>query len=408
MTDYIYLDNAATTSLERLVLDAMMPYLTSNYANPSGTYHNASLARSAINKARKYAAALIGADPDEIYFTSGGTEADNMAITGTVMSHMLRDKRFNIVTDTVEHPAVYNALDALARTPMVKLTKVSPDSEGFILPEKIEKAIRAQLALKADDVKGLTSKTNGLVSVMSSNNEIGTINDIAGIGAVAADYGYLFHTDAVQSFGHVILDVDVMGIDLLSASSHKIGGPKGVGFLYVRRGTKLSPVLYGGGQERGLRSGTENVAGIVGFGEACRLAGIRMAADARYIQGLRDHLASRIVSEIPDVILTGPALPEKSERRLPGHCSFAFKGVQGSSLVIGLDIRNICASTGAACSAAANRPSRVLKEIGVGAEFRNGSLRLTLSRNNTIEEVDRTVDAIKVIVAQLREMFGDD
>ncbi|MBP5652036.1 MAG: aminotransferase class V-fold PLP-dependent enzyme, partial [Lachnospiraceae bacterium] len=224
---------------------------------------------------------------------------------------------------------------------------------------------------------------------------------------VAAEYGYLLHTDAVQSFGHVLLDVDVMGVDMMSASAHKLGGPKGIGLLYLRRGTKIVPTMYGGGQEHGLRSGTENVAGIVGFGEACRLAGIRMSADTRYIHELRDRLVYRILNEIPDSVLTGPQLPDMDDKRLPGHCSFAFKGVQGSSLVIGLDIKNICASTGAACSAAANRPSRVLKEIGVGAEYFNGSLRLTLSRNNTIEEVDRTVDAVKAGVTQLREMFGD-
>lgn len=407
MTDYIYFDNAATTALDPLVKDAMTPFMTFNYANASGTYHDASLARSAINKARAQAAALIGAEPDEIIFTSCGTESDNLALYGTAMAHFSRDKRFNAVSDTIEHPAVYNTLDALKKAGFIKLARVSPDKDGFITPGAVEEAVRSQVKTKRDDASGQT-KDNGIISVMSANNEIGSINDIAGIGSVAAEYGYLLHTDAVQSFGHVLLDVDVMGVDMLSASAHKLGGPKGIGLLYLRRGTKIVPTMYGGGQEHGLRSGTENVAGIVGFGEACRLAGIRMSADTRYIHELRDRLVSRILNEIPDTILTGPQLPDMGDKRLPGHCSFAFKGVQGSSLVIGLDIRNICASTGAACSAAANRPSRVLKEIGVAADHFNGSLRLTLSRNNTIEEVDRTVDAVKACVTQLREMFGDD
>ena len=410
MTDYIYLDNAATTAVDPLVKDAMAPFMTSNYANPSGTYHNASLARSAINKARAHAAALIGADPDEIYFTSGGTESDNMALHGIALANMSRDRevKFNVVSDTIEHPAVYNTLEAVKKAGFVRLDLVSPDSDGFIRPEDIEEAVKKQTKGKETPNLSVEEKKNGLISVMSSNNEVGSINNIADIGAVAAKYGYLFHTDAVQSFGHVLLDVDVMGVDLLSASAHKLGGPKGVGLLYMRRGIKLWPALYGGGQERGLRSGTENVAGIVGFGEACRLAGIRMSADTRYIHELRDRLVYRILNEIPDAKLTGPQIPDQNDKRLPGHCSFAFKGVQGSSLVIGLDIKNICASTGAACSAAANRPSRVLKEIGLGADWAAGSLRLTLSRNNTIEEIDAAVDAVKATVFQLRQMFGDN
>ncbi len=408
MTDYIYLDNAATTALDPLVKDAMTPFMTYNYANASGTYHNASLARSAINKARAQAAALIGADPDEIIFTSGGTESDNLALNGTVMAHFSREKKFNIVSSTIEHPAVCNALDGLKKIELIRLSRVSPDKDGFIRPEDIETAVKEQLGKKACESVVLDSKDKGIISVMSSNNEIGSINDIAQIGSVAAQYGYLLHTDAVQSFGHVMIDVDVMGIDMLSASAHKLGGPKGVGLLYLRRGTKLHPGLFGGGQEHGLRSGTENVAGIVGFGEACRLAGIRMAADTRYIHELRDRMVYRILNEIPDAILTGPQIHDQNDKRLPGHCSFAFKGVQGSSLVIGLDIKNICASTGAACSAVANRPSRVLKEIGLGPDWAAGSLRLTLSRNNTIEEIDDAVDAVKATVFQLRQMFGDN
>ena len=391
MSDHIYMDNAATTALDPLVLEAMMPYLTDNYANASGTYNPASKARSAVNKARKTIADMIGAEPDEIFFTSGGTESDNIAIQGVVRALLPKEKRPEVISDDLEHLAVRETLKALAKTHLIDLKMVAPDNEGFILPSAVSDSIH---------------KHCGLISVMHANNEIGTINDIRGISEIAHEQGYTVHTDAVQSFGHIPVNVDMLGVDLLSASAHKLGGPKGVGLLYVRRGTAVSPIMFGGGQEKGLRSGTYNTAGIVGFGRAAELAAERIRTDSDRIIKLRERLFSGIMGGIPHTILTGPVSGTDGQR-LPSHASFAFKGVQGSSLVIGLDIKGICASTGSACSAGSNEPSHVLRALKLPADYINGSLRLTLSHNTTAEEVDRVIEAVKNEVFKLREIFGN-
>ena len=415
MSDLIYMDNAATTALDPLVLEAMMPYLTDNYANASGVYNPASKARSAVNRARMSIAGIIGAEPDEIYFTSGGTESDNIALRGLARVYTTKENSFRVVSDELEHPAVRETLKALKKENLIELKYVPNDIEGFIDPNRIEDMIRSH----KNDLKGSgqepdnggcaaagsESRVRGLVSVMHANNEIGTINDIAQISQTAHKYGYLMHTDAVQTLGHIPVDTGDLGVDLLSASAHKLGGPKGIGLLYVRRGTKIDPIIFGGGQEKGMRSGTYNTAAIVGFGKAAELAAARLEEDTHYLIKLRERLVSGIMGSIPGTVITGPASGTDG-RRLPGHASFAFKGIQGSSLIIGLDIKEICASTGSACAASSQEASQVLRSVKIPADYINGSLRLTLSRNNTVEEVDSVITAVRTEVFKLRELFG--
>ena len=400
MSDFIYMDNAATTALDPLVLEAMMPYLTADYANASGSYKPASLARSAVNKARAAIAAFIGAEPDEIFFTSGGTESDNMALRGTVSAYGTKDRRFPLITDSIEHPAVSETVKNLEKEGLADVKRIMPDNEGFIQVQELKSL------LKNRQVKdGVSQNVCGLLSIMHANNEIGSINDIAGLSAEAHAAGYLVHTDAVQTLGHIPVDVNSLGADLLSASAHKLAGPKGVGLLYVRRGTRINCLFGGGGQEKGLRSGTYNTAGIVGFGKAVELAAVRMQEDAAYVQKLREKLVAGIMAAIPGTIITGP-VSGTDGARLPGNASFAFRNVRGSSLVIGLDMKGICASTGSACAAGSLSPSHVLEVLRIPSDYINGSLRLTLSRNNTEEEVDKVIAAVTDEVRKLRDIFG--
>lgn len=390
----IYLDNAATTALDPEVLEAMMPYLTEEYGNPSATYGLAAKARTAVQRAREKAAELIGAEPDEIIFTSGGTEADNMAIRG-LYKVAASDRRFDsgmpeIITSAAEHPAVLETVKSVAEYTGCGTKLLKTDKEGIISPDEVKMAV--------------TGKT-GLISLMMANNEVAAVNDIAAIGKITRERGILFHTDAVQAFGHMPIDVATMEADALSASAHKLHGPKGVGLLYLRRGIRLPAYVTGGGQERGLRSGTENVAGIVGFGKACEIAKRDMLADMRRIKELRDKLVKGIMSEIDDVILTGPGIDMGDQRRTVSGASFAFKNIEGSSLLIQLDMKGICASTGSACSASEAGPSHVLRAIEVPDDYINGSLRMGLSKFTTEEEIDAAITAVKASVAFLRSIW---
>ncbi|MCM1237555.1 MAG: cysteine desulfurase NifS [Ruminococcus flavefaciens] len=380
MKERIYLDNAATTVMPEAVLQAMLPYFRESYANPSAIYGFAGEAKKAVRAAREQAAALIGAQPTEIYFTAGGTESDNWAIRAAAEG--LKDKGRHIVTTKIEHHAVLHTCRYLERQGY-EVTYLDVDGGGKVAPEAIDAAIRRDTIL---------------ISVMAANNEIGTLEPIAQIGEIARRRGVLFHTDAVQAYGHIPLDVEAMQADLLSASGHKFGGPKGAGILYCRENVRLRPLLYGGAQERGRRAGTLNVPGIVGFGKAAALAGETLHERMERERALRDRLIGRVLREIPDSRLCG------SERdRLPGNAHFCFLGVEAESLLILLDQRGICASGGSACASGSQEPSHVLSAIGISGDVARGALRLTLSAENTEEEIDETAEALKECVGRLRE-----
>lgn len=379
--DRIYLDNAATTRVREEVLQEMMPYFRDNYANPSAIYGFAGAAKKAVGKAREQAAALIGAKPNEIYFTAGGSESDNWAIRAAAEG--LADKGRHIVTSKIEHHAVLHTCEYLERQGF-EVTYLDVDSEGRVSPEALQRAIRPDTIL---------------VSVMTANNEIGTIEPIERLGRIAHEKGVLFHTDAVQAYGHIPLNVEEMNIDLLSASGHKLNGPKGVGILYCRENLRLPPLIHGGAQERGRRAGTLNVPGIVGFGKAAALSGETMRERMERETALRDYLIDRVLTEIPYTGLNG-----HRQDRLSNNASFCFRFIEGESLLILLDQKGICASGGSACTSGALDPSHVLLAIGLPHEIARGSLRLTLSEENTREEIDRTVEALKEIVGRLRDM----
>ncbi len=375
----IYLDNAATAPMPREVRDAMEPYLSEMYGNPSAVYRFAGESMKAVRHSRDIIAGVIGALPEEIYFTSGGTESDNWALFGVCEARGFKD--CHIITTQIEHHAVINTCKRLERLG-VRVTYLPVSSDGLVDPADVQKAI---------------SPDTVLISVMAANNEIGTIEPVSEIGKIARERNILFHTDAVQAFGHIPVDVGAMNIDMLSASAHKIGGPKGIGLMYVRKGLDIYPFLHGGKQERGRRSGTLNVPGIVGFGAAAELAHKNMAEDAVYVSSLRDHMISRISEEIPDAKLNG-----NLSLRLPGNVSFCFKGMESETMVILLDRAGICASGGSACSSGATEPSHVLLAIGRTTDEANGSLRFTMDKQNTIEEIDLTVDTIKTIINEHR------
>lgn len=381
MKERIYLDNAATTKVSEEVLQEMLPYFRETYANPSAVYGFAGEAKKAVRAAREQAAALIGAKPNEIYFTAGGSESDNWAIRA--VAEGLRDRGRHIITSKIEHHAVLNTCQYLEKQGY-EVTYLDVDEKGKISPESLEKAIRPDTIL---------------ISVMTANNEIGTLEPVSRIGEIAAERGVLFHTDAVQAYGHVPLNVEEMHIDLLSASGHKLNGPKGVGILYCRENVQLPPLLYGGAQEKGRRAGTLNVPGIVGFGKAAALAKETMRERSARETQLRDYLIDRVLAEIPDTVLNG-----HRQDRLSGNAHFCFRNIEGETLLILLDQKGICASGGAACTSGESDPSHVLLAIGLPREIARGSLRLTLSAENTREELDRTVEAIKEIVGRLREM----
>lgn len=382
MSEFIYLDNAATTRVRPEVLEAMLPYFCEIYGNPAAIYSPAGKAAKAVGLARQQVADVIGAKREEIYFTAGGSEADNWAIRGVY--EMLSEKGNHIITTKVEHHAVINTCKYLEGIG-AKVTYLSVDEYGMISLEELERAITPQTIL---------------ISVMAANNEVGTIMPLERIGEIARAHEVLFHTDAVQAYGHIPLDAEQMHIDLLSASGHKLGGPKGIGFLYARKGLKLPPLIQGGGQERGRRGGTLNVPGIVGMGCAAELSCKNMNEYIRKVSGLRDYFAKRILEEMPEAVLNG-----NSETRLPGNVNVTIPGVEGESVLILLDQRGICASSGSACSMAQDGPSHVLLAMGRTPEQARGTIRFSLSEENTEEELEKAVRSLKEIVMHLREIL---
>lgn len=381
MNNVIYLDNAATTQVYPEVLEAMNPYFTEIYGNPSSIYIFAQNANKAVLNSRQTLADLIHARAEEIYFTGGGSESDNWALKAVAEAYESKGK--HIITTKIEHHAILHTCEYLEKKGY-EITYLDVDEYGTICLEELEKAMRPDTVL---------------VSVMAANNEIGTIQPLSQIGQIAKKHGVLFHTDAVQAFGHIRLDVDEMNIDMLSASGHKINGPKGIGLLYIRKGVKIRSFIHGGAQERGRRAGTHNVPGIVGFAKAAQLAEEAMDERIAYETELRDYLIDRVLTEIPYSRLNGDRT-----KRLPNNASFCFRFVEGESLLILLDQKGICASSGSACTSGSLEPSHVLLAIGLPHEIAHGSLRLTLSEKTTKEEIDFTVEEIKRIVERLRKM----
>lgn len=381
MEKKIYLDNAATTKTRPEVVEAMLPYFTELYGNPSSIYEFSTQNKKAIDEARAKVAKVIGADSSEIYFTSGGTEADNWALK--IVADAYAEKGNHIITSKIEHHAILHSCEYLEKKG-IEVTYIDVDENGIIKLDQLEKAIRP---------------TTILISVMFANNEIGTIQPIKEIGEIAKKHNILFHTDAVQAFGQVPIDVNEMNIDMLSASAHKLNGPKGIGCLYIRKGLKMRSFIHGGGQERKRRAGTENVPGIVGFGKAAEIALETMDERAQSEIRLRNLLMKRIMDEIPFVRINGDKV-----RRLPNNVNVSFQFIEGESLLIMLDMNNICASSGSACTSGSLDPSHVLLAIGLPHEIAHGSLRLTVGYENTEEEINYTVDRIKEIVEKLRRM----
>lgn len=377
----IYFDNAATTRTDPEVLGAMLPFLQDEYGNPSSVYRLAGRARRALDNARGQVATYIGAAPEEVIFTGGGSEADNYAIKGTAWA--LADRGRHIITSAIEHHAVLDACLSLRRHGF-EVTTLTPDRHGVIAPEQVREAIR-------DDTI--------LVTIMHSNNEIGTLEPIAEIGAVCKERGVVFHTDAVQSLGKVPLNVDELHADLVAMSAHKIYGPKGVGALYIRRGTRLVKLIDGGGQEMGKRAGTENVAGIVGMGKATELLAARAPEDNDRIRRLTRRVIDGVLERVPHCQLTG-----HPEQRLPNIASFVINYVEGEGILLSLDLYGICASSGSACTSGSLDPSHVLLATGYSHAVAHGSLRLSLSRYNTDAEVDVLLMALPGFVERLRAM----
>ena len=381
MSKCIYMDNAATTQVYPEVFDAMKPYFTEFYGNPSSIYSFAGNSKKAVEDARKTIADFLGARTEEIYFTGGGSESDNWALKATADAYANKGK--HIITSKIEHHAILHTCEYLEKKGF-EVTYLDVDENGFVNPADVEKAIRPDTIL---------------VSIMTANNEIGTIEPIAEIGKIAKDHGVLFHTDAVQAFGHIPMNVDEMNIDMLSASGHKINGPKGIGIMYIRKGVKIGSFVHGGAQERQRRAGTHNVPGIVGIGKAVELARDKMKERMEYETKLRDHLISRVMEEIPYAKLNGDKV-----KRLPNNVNVCFRFIEGESMLILLDQNGVCGSSGSACTSGSLDPSHVLLAIGLPHEIAHGSLRLTLSEKNTMEEVDFTVDKLKGIIERLRSM----
>ncbi len=378
---HIYLDYNSTTPVDRAVLDAMLPYFADNFGNASSIHSSGQRGRSAVDAARDSVAALIAAKTAEIVFTSGGTEADNLALFGSVAASNHSGK--HIITTAIEHHAVLNAAQALEKQG-IDVTYVPVGASGIVDPQDIRRALRPETIL---------------ISVMHANNELGTIQPIEEIGRIAAEADVYFHCDAVQSAGKLPLDVNRLGVDLLSISAHKIYGPKGVGVLYVRAGTPLEPQFYGGHHERDRRPGTENVPGIVGFGKAAELARVRLTTDSARIESLRDRLEEMLVSSLASVRVNGDR-----SRRVPNTTNLAFTAAGGEALVIALDLRGVACSTGAACSSGAVEPSHVLLAIGLSPDEARSSLRFSLGRTTTAAEIDRAADIIPPAVERLRAL----
>ena len=382
MKDRIYLDHAATTPVSERAREAMRPFFSECWGNPSAVYGNGREARKAVETARRQVAAAIGAEAREICFTSGGTESDNQAILGTAFA--LKDRGRHIITSAIEHPAVLNTCRWLERQGF-EVTYLQPDREGRINPEDVEQSLREDTIL---------------VSVMTANNEIGTIEPVREIAAVARNHGAVFHTDAVQAVGAIPVNVTETGADLMSLSAHKFHGPKGTGALYIRRGTRLDPLIHGGEQERGLRAGTENLPGIVGMGAAIGEAVENLEGNTRKIRRIRDLLAEGILSSVPDSRLNGPR-----EGRLPNNCHVSFDGIDGEALLLRLDLAGIAASSGSACTSGSQESSHVLRAVGLTEQEAKGSLRLTAGAGNTEAEAEEAVRVIRETVEDLRRMF---
>ena len=380
MSRIVYADHAATTALSDTALKAMLPYFNQSYGNPSSLYSFAQQAKSDLEAARAQVAACLNAQPEEIYFTSCGSESDNWALRG--VAEQKKDKGRHIITSAIEHHAILHTARYLEKQGF-EVTYLPVDGQGRVDPAAVKAALRPDTIL---------------ISIMTANNEIGTIEPIAEIGAIAREAGVLFHTDAVQAVGHIPVDVQAWKVDLLSLSGHKFRGPRGMGALYVRKGVRLPPRMVGGGQEKGRRAGTENVAGAVGLAAALREATDGLAAESARLSALRDKLAAGL-GRIPYSRLTGDPV-----NRLPGTASFVFEGVEGEALLLLLDARGICASSGSACSSASLDPSHVLLAIGLPHAIAHGSLRLTLGAENTEEDVAYLLQEVPRVVQYLREM----
>ena len=381
MKKLIYLDNAATTKTAPEVVEAMLPYFSELYGNPSSIYSLAGESKKAVDHAREIIAGALGAQPEEIYFTAGGTESDNWALKAA--AEFYKKKGNHIITTKIEHHAILHTCQWLEKQGF-EVTYLNVDENGVVKLEELKKAIRP---------------TTILISVMYANNEIGTIQPIKEIGEIAREHGILFHTDAVQAFGQLPIQVDDCHIDMLSASGHKLNGPKGIGFLYIRKGVKIRSFIHGGAQERKRRAGTENVPGIVGLGKAVERAVSTRKERADKEKELRDYLIGRVLKEIPYTRLNG-----HRTMRLPNNANFSFQFIEGESLLIMLDMEGICGSSGSACTLGSLDPSHVLLAIGLPHEIAHGSLRLTLSEETTKEELDFVVESLKKIIDRLRSM----
>ena len=381
MSRFLYLDNAATTKTAPEVLEAMLPYFTEKFGNPSSVYQFAAGNKSVIDEQRDLIAATLGAKGKEIYFTAGGSESDNWALKATAEAYAQKGK--HIITTKIEHHAVLHSAQYLEKQGY-EVTYLDVDEDGKVRLQDLEAAIRPDTIL---------------ISVMYANNEIGTIQPIREIGAIAHEHGILFHTDAVQAYGHLPIDVDACHIDMLSASGHKLNGPKGIGFLYIRTGVKIRSFIHGGAQERKRRAGTENVPGIVGLGAAVKRAFASMEERTGKEKEMRDYLIGRVPEEIPYTRLNGHPTD-----RLPGNTNFSFRFIEGESLLIRLDMKGICGSSGSACTSGSLDPSHVLLAIGLPHEIAHGSLRLTLNEEITREDIDYVVESLKEIVEGLRRM----
>lgn len=381
MNDIIYLDNAATTKVAKEVVDAMIPYFTEYYGNASSIYSIGQSAKSVLDSSRETIASSLGTKANEIYFTAGGSESDNWALKATAEAY--KDKGKHIITSKIEHHAILHTCDYLEKQGY-EITYIDVDENGILKLDELEAAIREDTIL---------------ISVMFANNEIGTIQPIKEIGEIAKAHGVIFHTDAVQAYGQLPINVDEYNIDMLSASGHKLNGPKGIGFLYIRKGLKLRSFVHGGQQERARRAGTENIPGIVGIAAAAKRSFDILENKTKHEIELRDYLIDRVMAEIPYTKLNGDRV-----KRLPNNANFSFEFIEGESLLINLDNKGICASSGSACTSGSLDPSHVLLAIGLPHEIAHGSLRLTLSEETTKEQIDYVVDSLKEIINKLRSM----
>lgn len=381
MNRFVYLDNSATTPVKPQVLDAMLPFLKEEYGNPSSIYKKAAASANAVSKAREQVAQALGATASEIFFTACGTEADNWAIKGAAFANQKKGK--HIISSQIEHHAVLHSLEYLEKQGFT-VTYLPVDSEGKVRPEDLKNAITDETIL---------------VTIMMANNEIGTVEPISELAEIAKEKNILFHTDAVQAVGSIPVDVKELGVDMLSLSAHKFGGPKGVGALYIKKGTKIDTFMHGGAQERNRRAGTENVAGLAGLGEAISLATANLTEKAKRIEGLRNKLIDGVLKAIPDSHVNGSLTD-----RLPGNANFCFRYIEGEALLLRLDAKGVAASSGSACTSGSLDPSHVLLALGLPHEIAHGSLRLSIGEQNTEEDIDYVLEILPGIVQTLRMM----